>query len=287
MAPIRTTSHVARPLPLERTFVGGLNRMLAETAAKTHFDINATDPSNPRHVRLYTLKELDDHVRRAAILTWGSTVFSVGYPSRRGVVASTFARGGLLIAKSLVCKACWRFCWENDRLDYLDLETNLASPPKCTCPPGSKACQDILTGCELHDGGVFHAMTRAPRGVFTLVRPMNREEIGEELAKRSDKRLRDFNNASDARYEETNAKYETALQWEQDFKTTRVADFRMPPPSPPPTVVIRAPRPYVPPPPRRNAPMFPSTYDYAAAARQRAAKQKEDLIAKAWYSYLD
>ncbi|KAJ7603352.1 hypothetical protein DFH06DRAFT_1343561 [Mycena polygramma] len=284
MAPIRTTSHVARPLPLERTFVGGLNRMLAETAAKTHFDINATDPSNPRHVRLYTLKELDDHVRRGSDPDVGLDCLFCWLPISAWGCGEYLRKGGLLIAKSLVCKACWRFCWENDRLDYLDLETNLASPPKCTCPPGSKACQDILTGCELHD---VRAMTRAPRGVFTLVRPMNREEIGEELAKRSDKRLRDFNNASDARYEETNAKYETALQWEQDFKTTRVADFRMPPPSPPPTVVIRAPRPYVPPPPRRNAPMFPSTYDYAAAARQRAAKQKEDLIAKAWYSYLD
>ncbi|KAF8147022.1 hypothetical protein K438DRAFT_1989990 [Mycena galopus ATCC 62051] len=46
--------------------------------------------------------------------------------------------------------------------------------PQCTCPAGAKACQEIATGCELHN---VPAMRQVPLGTTQITRPRTRDDL--------------------------------------------------------------------------------------------------------------
>ncbi|KAJ6448017.1 hypothetical protein C8R45DRAFT_1115548 [Mycena sanguinolenta] len=160
--------------------------------------------------------------------------------------------------------AQWGFGWyifEKDDnafdITHFHMQSLLAIAPPCTCPPGSMACQDDLTGCHLHN---VPALTRAPAGCQTVRRPRLRAEVAEDVdkfVKRREMKLEEINKCWDLALDErpfdadaseklrlaaelATKKLKDAWAVRDTFRSTRLADFKMAPPSPLPP--MRAPQ---------------------------------------------
>ncbi|KAF8174344.1 hypothetical protein K438DRAFT_1980369 [Mycena galopus ATCC 62051] len=153
----------------------------------------------------------------------------------------------------LICKACWKYSLSNPRFDW---EEDSETTPECTCPPGSVACQEVPTGCALH---TVPAMTQAPPGRTYLRRPKMRSEVRDDL----DRLVKRHGLAYDDLYKlredgldngepydlyaedlkKVRRQLDEVFALRSEFRTTRLAEFRMPPPSPPPPIqTLPAPR---------------------------------------------
>ncbi|KAK6974116.1 hypothetical protein R3P38DRAFT_2812304 [Favolaschia claudopus] len=73
-----------------------------------------------------------------------------------------------------ICLGCWPYDIVNPRYDYL---YSSDTPPPCTCPPGSKACDGARTGCVLHNVIVKPLV---PGGVKAHERPLLSQEVREQ-----------------------------------------------------------------------------------------------------------
>ncbi|KAF8144832.1 hypothetical protein K438DRAFT_1782455 [Mycena galopus ATCC 62051] len=223
-------------------------------ADQPRFDINASSTlEDAAVVKCFTRKELHDMA----------------------------ARNPWIISQS--CKECflpvalWGFGWyildeEDNSLDPL-LEVLPQQSPirlrggygdsprgdfKCTCPPGSVACQEIATGCELHN---VSALMEAPRSRTYLRRPKTRTEVRDDLERLVRCCGLAFDDVIQLReqglencepydlyaddYEKVSRQLDEVFALREEFRKTRLANFRMPLLSPPPpidTLPTRAPR---------------------------------------------
>ncbi|KAJ7240117.1 hypothetical protein B0H12DRAFT_1074829 [Mycena haematopus] len=246
-SPAKTKSYARRPLP-QLTLVEQLNRIVAEDPTpKKRFDLNATASTDEPGVAIcFTLKELESMVN--PILVGASC-------TNCHLVVAPWGFGWYILDKKdnafdlahFICKACWRYSTSNPRFDWDEalMAGDLQAAPICTCPPGSMACQDVLTGCQLHNGMILPtvpAMTPAPQGCTRIRRPKMRAEVANDLDNLVKRREAAWEAVHERyelatkngevfdfdEYDVPSQKCHDALALRQKFRHTRLADFKMP-----------------------------------------------------------
>ncbi|KAF7345167.1 hypothetical protein MSAN_01893000 [Mycena sanguinolenta] len=234
------------PLPKD-TLVDQLNRLAAKEPIR--FDLNATATTGDTAVAICFTREQLNSMENPILVGKCCVVCHL--------VVALWGFGWYILDKDdntfdithFICKACWRFSDSNPRFDNDDAEVVPQIAPPCTCPPGSMACQDDLTGCELHN---VPALTRAPAGCKTVRRPKMRAEVAEDvdkLVKRCELELEDIHKRWDVvlnqrpfdveesdklriAAELATKKLQAAWELRDTFRCTRLAAFKMPPPFP-------------------------------------------------------
>ncbi|KAF8147543.1 hypothetical protein K438DRAFT_1780012 [Mycena galopus ATCC 62051] len=214
-------------------------------ADQPRFDINTSSTlEDAAVVKCFTRKELDDMAARNPWIISQSC-------KECFLPVALWGFGWYIIDKEdnsldpcdLICKACWKYSLSNPRFNWEE-DTEIA--PECTCPPGSVACQEIATGCELHN---VPALTEAPRGRTYLRRHKTRTEVRDDLERLVRRRglalddeiqLREQGLANGEPYdlyaddyEKVSRQLEEVFALREEFRKTRLANFRMPPLSPP------------------------------------------------------
>ncbi|KAF8174531.1 hypothetical protein K438DRAFT_1980279 [Mycena galopus ATCC 62051] len=186
--PIRQT-HAKRPTPYPlparvpggttlvaaTSFVTRLDELALKRRREIRFDVNAIPNRENRSFAVcYTREELDTMERskptrevhcehcELPIALWGGAMYVVN------------RKDNCLDMGTLCCKACWAYSVQNPQYDYVMNPVR----PQCTCPAGAKACQEIATGCGLHN---VPAMRQVPLGTTQITRPRTRDDLLAEL----------------------------------------------------------------------------------------------------------
>ncbi|KAF8164177.1 hypothetical protein K438DRAFT_1775692 [Mycena galopus ATCC 62051] len=214
-------------------------------ADQPRFDINTSSTlEDAAVVMCFTRKELDDMAAR--------NPWIIGKSCKECLLpVALWGFGWYILDKEdnsldpcdLICKACWKYSLSNPRFDWEE-DTEIA--PECTCPPGSVAGQEVATGCELHN---VPALTEAPRGRTYLRRPKTRTEVRDDLDRLVRRRGLAFDDVIKLSeqglengepydlytddFEKVSRQLDEVFALREEFRKTRLGNFRMPPPSPP------------------------------------------------------
>ncbi|KAJ7740327.1 hypothetical protein B0H16DRAFT_1729024 [Mycena metata] len=212
-------------------FIMPARNLIEWVNSNRRYDINLVRLSQPRKRHYRTLQELEREKRwhpqdpcedchlPVALFGFGSYVINDDDPT-----------SGFYVFHK-VCKACYPYNVLNARFDAIRDTT--VGPP-CTCPPGSIACGDVLTGCKLH---VVPAMTLVPSGASHGWSPLLRLEQNQLLNNLTDKAFYDLEHASGRERDAVRERLCTLLyhkaQWLSDVNWTMPAKrellFVMPP----------------------------------------------------------
>ncbi|KAF8181853.1 hypothetical protein K438DRAFT_2168183 [Mycena galopus ATCC 62051] len=168
--------HNVRPALPRDAFIDQL-RVRAEQRARPRFDVNATvTVEDCTFAICFTMKQLEDMATRNPGI--------IGLPCKNcDLPIALWDFGWYILDKEdnsldpcvIICKACFKYSLSNPQFDFEE-DTEIA--PQCTCPPGSMACQDILTGCQLHNvAGIKEALP----GRQHIRRPKTRAKVREDL----------------------------------------------------------------------------------------------------------
>ncbi|KAJ7607187.1 hypothetical protein FB45DRAFT_877884 [Roridomyces roridus] len=155
-------SRLAPPLPMD--LVSYMNRRLGIYPDGAHlFDIGADKPSGNKRVPNQACKRV---------------VEALGFARYQEVHDKAFKFRPTI----KLCKGCFVFAPSNpSRRD--------ADAPECTCPAGAKACQEDLTGCELHKVPAFTEVSRVDLPLYRKLGHRITEQILKERVDKLNKKL--------------------------------------------------------------------------------------------------